>query len=257
MKKYKLGLIGYPLTHSFSKKYFSEKFACDQLSFISYHNFPIENIHQFPQLLKNNPDLIGLNVTIPYKEKILAYTNRQSDDVKAIGAANTLVITDNGEVHAYNTDIYGFKESLKPYLRSYHNKALILGTGGAAKAVAYALKQLQIDYLMVSRTPKNDQEIGYEEINKDLMKSYLLVINTTPLGMMPQVDLSPSLPYDFITAQHLFYDLIYNPPLTNFLRQASNKGATVVNGLNMLHLQAEKSWQIWLKNSAIKFKKNC
>lgn len=257
MKKYKLGLIGYPLTHSFSKKYFSEKFALEDLSFISYQNFPIEKINQFPELLKNNPDLIGLNVTIPYKEKILTYTDWQSDDVKAIGAANTLVITHNGEVHAYNTDVYGFKESLRPYLKPYHKKALILGTGGAAKAVAYALNQLNIEYLMVSRTPKNEQEISYEEITENLMAKYLLVINTTPLGMMPNVDLFPLLPYDFVASQHLFYDLVYNPPLTNFLRQASNKGAAIVNGLNMLHLQAEKSWQIWMENYPSIFKKNC
>ncbi len=249
MKKYKLGLIGYPLSHSFSKKYFNDKFLQEKLTAFSYHNFELKKISEFSTILTQEPELIGLNVTIPYKEAILNYVHELSDNVKAIGAANTLVLHKNGRIKAYNTDVYGFKESLIPLLKPYHKKALVLGSGGASKAVVYGLNQLGITATIVSRTPKNAQQITYEQIDENTMKTHLVVINTTPLGMMPLISLSPSIPYHFVTNKHLFYDLIYNPSQTSFLKQASQNGASVCNGLNMLYLQAEKAWKIWLENS--------
>jgi len=245
----KLGLIGYPLTHSFSEKYFAQKFEKEQIKQYQYQNFELSDLEQFPNLLIENPDLIGLNVTIPYKEKVLKYVDYQSDVVKNVGAANTLVIDKDKKISAYNTDVYGFTESIKPLLQAFHKKALILGTGGAAKAVAYALKQLQIDYYFVSRTPAGKLQIGYQDLNRKLVSEHLIIINTTPLGTFPNVNEKPDFPFDFITNKHLFYDLIYNPAQTQFLKEAKKQGAITYNGLKMLQLQAEKSWKIWTKKT--------
>jgi shikimate dehydrogenase len=249
MAKKVLGLIGKPLTHSFSKKYFTQKFQREQITDFDYQNFELQQIDDLRELLQNNPDIVGLNVTIPYKEQVLKFVDYPSKDVQDIGATNTLFIDHHKKIWAYNTDVYGFTESLKPFLKPIHKKALILGTGGAAKAVAYALKQLGIDVLFVSRYPKKVNHISYNDIHKDLLNTYLLVINTTPLGTFPNTNESPDFPYDFITPKHIFYDLIYNPAETVFLKNASNYGAVVSNGLKMLQLQAEESWKIWSKKT--------
>ncbi len=249
MAKKILGLIGHPLTHSFSQKYFREKFLKENINDYEYLNFDIANIDALPVLLDTYPEILGLNVTIPYKEKVLKYADFLSDEVLKTGAANTLFINKNKKIAAYNTDIYGFTESLKPLLKPHHKKALILGTGGAAKAVAYALTRLQISFLLVSRSPKNNRQISYQDLSRDLIKDYTLIINTTPLGTFPHTGQFPSFPYDFVSSRHLFYDLVYNPPQSLFLQFASKKGATISNGLNMLHLQAEAAWQIWQSKS--------
>ncbi len=251
MTKKLLGLIGHPLTHSFSQKYFSQKFLKENITDYEYRNFDLTDIDTLPDLLKQYPNLTGLNVTIPYKEKVLKYVDILSKEVQEIGAANTLAINKDKKVVAYNTDIYGFLESLKPFLKSHHRKALILGTGGASKAVAYALRQLHVEYLLVSRTPKGPNQIAYTDLNHKLVQSHKIVINTTPLGTYPDVDVSPDFPYDFITPEHLIYDLIYNPDKTRFLQLAEKKGASIYNGLNMLYLQAEKAWKIWLSNKRL------
>ena len=247
MKK-KLGLIGYPLSHSFSKKYFTKKFEKENISDYEYLNFECKNLDNFPAILQQNPALIGLNVTMPYKEKILQYVDVKDPTVKKIGASNTLLIQ-NGHITAYNTDVYAFKESLLPLLEQQHQKALILGTGGASKAVKYVLNELNIEYTSVSRQAKNNGEISYNELTKSIISSHLLVINTTPVGSYPDIKKSPLFPYDFISPEHLFYDLIYNPLQTIFLQKALIKGAKVSNGLKMLQLQAEKSWEIWQKKT--------
>ncbi len=255
MKK-KIGLIGYPLSHSFSKKYFTEKFEKENLQDYEYLNFECNNLDDFPLILQQNPELIGLNVTIPYKEKILKYVDYKDPVVNETGASNTLLIN-NGKISAYNTDVYGFKESLLPLLEKQHKKALILGTGGASKAIKYVLKELNIKYISVSRMPKNTSQISYEQLTENIVLSHLLVINTTPVGSYPDEKKAPAFPYKFITPEHLFYDLIYNPSQTIFLKKAKEKGAKVSNGLKMLYLQAEKSWKIWQKKSPYNFKKNC
>lgn len=245
---YQLGLIGKPLTHSFSKAYFEKKFAVAPYTDFVYNNYELNTVDDFPNLLKSRPQIIGLNVTIPYKEKILKYVDYQDDIVKKIGAANTLTIKADGSVKAYNTDVIGFKKSLEPMLTAAHHKALILGTGGASKAVAYALSQLQIPYLFVSRNPKDAQTISYNQLTKNLVSAHQIVVNTTPLGTFPNADTCPYFPFDFVTNRHIFYDLVYNPTQTLFMKKAQAKGAVVSNGLEMLQLQAEASWQIWLKN---------
>lgn len=247
-----LGLIGYPLTHSFSKQYFTQKFEKENITDYTYRNFELKKIEDFPDLIQNTPQLTGLNVTIPYKEKVLKYVDILSPEVREIGAANTLAINPvSKKITAYNTDIYGFKQSLIPYLKPHHRRALILGTGGAAKAVVYGLKQLGIKTLMVSRQPKTTRQLAYHDLTEEVIKSHLLVINTTPLGQFPNTEASPDFPYNFITENHFFYDLIYNPPVTNFLQQAQKKGAVARNGLKMLYLQAEKAWKIWTNEVAL------
>lgn len=237
------GLIGYPLSHSFSKKYFTEKFSAEGISNCNYELYPISSIDQFPQLLKDVAGLEGLNVTIPYKEEVLPYLHHQSAAVKEIGACNCIKIKD-GELTGYNTDVLGFRQSIEPFLKPHHQQALVLGTGGAAKAVVWVLKQLGIGYKYVSR--KNaDNMLRYEDLDESVMQQYQLVINTTPLGMQPNVHDKPSLPYQYITNHHLCYDLVYNPEKTTFLQLAEERGATIKNGGDMLVIQAEESWKIW------------
>jgi shikimate dehydrogenase len=237
------GLIGYPLSHSFSKKYFTEKFEKEKIIACRYELFPIASVGDLKTILENNPTLCGLNVTIPYKESVIQYLNGMTEAVSEIGACNCIQIND-GKLTGYNTDVIGFEKMIRPYLKTYHKKALILGTGGAAKAVAWVFKKLGIDYLYVSRVSGNNK-IAYTEIDARVMDSYKIVVNTTPLGMAPNLEGNPDIPFDKASDQHLFIDLIYNPEKTRFLSLASEKGATIVNGMKMLIIQAEESWKIW------------
>ena len=237
------GLIGKKLDHSFSKRYFTQKFQELNLPY-SYSNFEIESIDEFPDIVAKNPDLRGLNVTIPYKTKIISHLDWLDDTSTAIQAVNTIKIS-NGELMGYNTDVDGFKWSIKPFLKHGMERALILGTGGASKAVAYALKGLGLDVLFVSRSPSATDEVSYSDLNQNALHFYKLIVNTTPLGTFPDVDQQPPIPYEFLNSDHLLYDLTYNPAETNFMKLGKARGATTMNGLNMLKLQAEKSWEIW------------
>lgn len=241
MKRF--GLIGKTLKHSFSKNYFEKKFIEEGIIDCSYENFELSSIEEFPGLIANNPELKGLNVTIPYKEEVLQFLNFRNEITEGIGACNCIKIAD-GELHGYNTDVIAFKDSLQKQLQPFHKCALILGTGGASKAIQYALKQLDIDYLIVSRHKKESQ-LGYEDVGEDTIQKHQIIINTTPLGMYPNIDEDPPLPYEALTSQHLLYDLTYNPPKTKFLKQGESKGARIINGLEMLLAQAEESWKIW------------
>jgi shikimate dehydrogenase len=248
MSNKKLGLIGYPLTHSFSAKYFAEKFEKEGIEGYTYENFEIPKIEDFTEIIENNPDIVGLNVTIPFKEQIIPFLDELDDEAREIGAVNTIrVIRKDGVVKlkGYNTDIYGFRETLKPLLKMHHYKALILGTGGAAKAVEYVLKKIGLDILYVSRNPKSENEKRYEELNDIAVNNFPVIINSTPLGMYPKIDVCPSLPYDYLTKDNLLYDLIYNPSETLFMKKGAEKGAITQNGLEMLKLQAQKAWEIW------------
>jgi len=246
-------IIGYPLTHSFSPIYFNEKFKKLNLIEYIYNKYPLTSIEEFPDLIKNNNNLIGLNVTIPYKEQVIKYLDILDETARSIGAVNTIKITRQDEkviLKGFNTDAYGFMNSFKPLLKEYHKKALILGTGGASKAVVYVLKNLNIDFLFVSRKPKAENHISYNDLfNKKILSDYLIVINTTPLGMYPDSNTKPEIPYDQITEYHYLYDLIYNPDETLFLKEGKKRNATIKNGLEMLYLQAEKAWEIWNDNS--------
>ncbi|NIG57044.1 shikimate dehydrogenase [Chitinophaga sp. Cy-1792] len=237
------GLIGYPLSHSFSKGYFAEKFSKENISNCFYDNFSIPDINIFPTLLTQHPDFAGLNVTIPYKEVVMPYLDELSDAVKEIGAVNCIRF-ENGKKIGYNTDVIGFTNSLKPLLQPHHTHALVLGTGGAAKAVMYALKQLNITYTLVSRQA-GENAVPYSAIGEAAMALNTVIINTTPLGMYPNVDACPPIPYEYITDRHLLYDLVYNPPVTLFLQKGADKGAVIKNGHEMLIMQAEAAWEIW------------
>ncbi|WP_166963536.1 shikimate dehydrogenase family protein [Yeosuana marina] len=241
----KLGLLGKNISYSFSKSYFKDKFENEQIDNVSYENFDIETIELFPSLIKNTKNLKGLNVTIPYKESVIPFLDELDDKAKEIGAVNTIRITKKSKLIGYNTDYYGFKKSLTPFLKNHHKQALILGTGGASKAIAYSLKQLNIKYCFVSRTAKKGVEFTYNTLTKDVINQYQIIINCTPLGTSPNVDLYPNIPYDAITSNHILYDLIYNPAETKFLKQGKQQHATTINGLNMLKFQAEKAWSIW------------
>jgi shikimate dehydrogenase len=240
------GLIGKNSSYSFSKKYFTDKFVLGNLIECTYENFDLQNIEEFPNLIANNPDLKGLNVTIPYKETIIPYLNKLSKNAAQIGAVNVIRFTKKGKLKGYNSDYYGFMKSLKPLLQAHHKKALILGTGGAAKAVAFALNQLQILYTFVSREEKAGM-IDYDRINVTTFDNYHIIINCTPLGTSPNISASPPIPYQFFTEKHIAFDLIYNPEETQFLKKAKENGAVTKNGYEMLVFQAEKAWKIWNK----------
>ncbi len=246
------GLIGYPLSHSFSAKYFNDKFQSEKIGDCLYLNFPIETIEELTQLLSEYNDLKGLNVTIPYKEKVIKYLDKIDDTARSIGAVNTIKINrinDSIKLTGYNTDAYGFEQSILPHLKDIHKKAIILGTGGASKAIAYVFDRLQIKYIFVSRNPRMDNHISYPSLNRRLMDECRIIVNTSPLGTYPDVDRCPDIPYEHITGKHLVYDLIYNPEISKLLEKASVRGAKVINGLLMLHLQAEKAWEIWNSDS--------
>lgn len=241
MKRY--GLIGYPLTHSFSQKYFSEKFLKEGMTDHVYENFPIESIAALKEVLSSHKDLCGLNVTIPYKKEVLSYLDESSQAVELIGACNCIKITE-GKVSGFNTDVIGFEKSLRPFLKPEHTAALILGTGGAALAVAYVMQQLGIRYQYVSRQ-KATNNITYADLDQQIIEEHTLIINTTPLGMYPSVNDCPPLPYEWLSSKHHCFDLIYNPAETLFLQNAAAQKATVQNGSEMLIIQAEESWRIW------------
>ncbi len=257
MKKY--GLIGYPLTHSFSKKYFTEKFLKEGLTDHQYDLYPLPRLSDLPQLIKSNPDLCGLNVTVPHKIGVMFYLDKIDPAAKEIDAVNCIKIVKYQPVEAffsgelssskvrlegYNTDAIAFEASLKPLLKKHHQKALILGSGGAARAVAYVLNKLDISYRLVSRRAIGKQ-LKYNELNAEVLKERTIIINTTPLGTFPNVKECPDIPYELLTSKHLLYDLVYNPEKTEFLKRGKERGATIKNGLEMLHMQAEKSWEIW------------
>lgn len=237
------GLIGYPLGHSFSQQFFTDKFRSLGLVGYQYLNFPMEDISQLRQLLAEHPELRGLNVTIPHKQQIIPLLDQLDGQAAAIGAVNCIVVAD-GKLSGYNTDADGFKLSIKPFIENHYERALILGTGGSSRAVAYVLKQWGIPFHFVSREKKNGA-IGYDDINVDSIRHFKLIINTTPVGMFPKVDSAPPLPYEALSTSHFLYDLVYNPEETEFLRLGRIAGAKTMNGLAMLRLQAEKSWEIW------------
>lgn len=241
MKLY--GLIGRPLKHSFSKKYFTEKFNREGIPDCQYENFELETINQLATVLKTYTDLCGLNVTIPYKKEVIPFLHTKNNIVEAVGACNCIKIVD-GQLYGFNTDVIGFQKSLQPFLKPHHLKALVLGTGGSAGAVQYALQELNIAYKLVSRQPAANV-LTYNELTEALLKDYTVIINTTPVGMFPNLDAAPELPYQFITPDHLLFDLIYNPEKTVFLQKGEARGATTSNGYEMLLLQAEESWVIW------------
>lgn len=242
----KYGLIGYPLGHSFSKNYFNEKFENENID-AQYINFEIPNIENLVEVLDLNPELKGLNVTIPYKEKVISYLDYISPEARAIGAVNVIRVSHKGKetiLRGYNSDVIGFTKSIEPLLERFHKKALILGTGGASKAINYGLKYLGLETVFVSRF-KRPGTIQYEDVTPDVIKEYNVIVNCTPVGMYPNVEQCPKLPYEAMDQHTLLYDLIYNPDETLFMHNGSEHGATVKNGLEMLLLQAFASWEFW------------
>jgi len=239
----RFGLIGKSLTHSFSKTYFSKKFDQEGITDCTYQNFELPQIQDIDTLLDQYPDLKGFNITIPYKEEILPFLSQQNEVIQAIGACNCVKVIDR-KFYGFNTDVIGFRNSLEPQLKPHHTKALILGWGGAAKAVAYALSSLNIAYLIVSRT-KTEGTITYTDVDQGVLEEYALIVNTTPLGMYPNVDGAPQIPYQFLTDKHFLFDLIYNPAQTQFMQLGTQQGAQTANGYEMLIGQAEESWRIW------------
>ena len=241
MKTY--GLIGKSLSHSFSKKYFAEKFAHLGLTDSEYINIEIEAIEEFVEKVKELQPK-GLNVTVPYKELIIPYLDELDEVAKEIGAVNTVVFK-NGKLKGYNTDAFGFYQSIKPFFKSQHERALILGTGGASKAIEYVLKQYGVEVMFASRNDSKNNVLNWNDINENVIKHHLLIINCTPLGMFPNVDSKPDIPYSALSNNHLSVDLVYNPDETLFLKLGKENGAKVINGLTMLQQQAEKSWRLW------------
>ncbi len=242
-----LGLIGYPLFHSFSKGYFAQKFEKEEIANFFYENFPIPKAGRMPDLFEEFPNLIGLNVTIPYKEAVIPLLDTLDAGARAAGAVNTIKRMPDGQLKGFNTDVYGFQRSLEKKVEDDGlsiKGALVLGTGGGAKAVKYVLEKKHISCQIVSRQP-GKADLTYEEIDEEKISENQLIVNTTPLGMSPKTDTFPILPYQFLTADHLLYDLVYNPARTLFLQKGEAVGASTKNGLDMLHLQAEKAWEIW------------
>lgn len=242
MKKF--GLIGYPLSHSFSKKYFAAKFEREQISDCSYDNFELSSIDQLPVLIRERPELQGFNITIPYKVEIIPFLQTANEVVRQTGACNCVKIVDQ-QLVGYNTDVEGFRQSLQKQLQPYHTRALILGTGGAAKAVAYVLNGLAIPFYYVSRESRPEGYLRYEEVDQQLLHTHKLIINTTPTGMYPNIHAAPPIPYQALSAQHFLFDLTYNPEKTLFLQHGESMGAAIQNGYEMLVIQAEESWKIW------------
>ena len=244
----KYGLIGYPLHHSFSQSYFNEKFQAENIH-AEYVNFEIPAIKNFPDIIKDNPNLKGLNVTIPYKEQVIPYLDDLSDDAKAIGAINVIKFVRNksGEklkLIGYNSDVIGFQQSLEPLLEEHHRSALILGFGGASKAIKRGLDNLGLSTQFVS-IEKNDNIIHYKDVTPEMMEQYTVIVNCTPVGMYPNINECPNIPYELLTKKHLLYDLIYNPDETLFLKKGKERGTKIKNGLEMLLLQAFASWEFW------------
>ena len=243
LKQHRYGLIGRDIEYSFSRSYFKKKFGEMGLKTHSYENFDINTVEEFPGIIAKEKYLRGLNVTIPYKESIIQYLDRLDPEAAKIGAVNTIEFSPEGLV-GHNTDVYGFQESLLSVLQEEDKYALILGTGGASKAVAFALNRLNISFKYVSRNPLEDQ-LQYSDLNREIMSKYSVVINCSPLGTYPKIDQKPDIPYEFLGAGHLLFDLVYNPEITAFMRAGMEKGARTCNGKRMLELQAEKAWSIW------------
>lgn len=242
----KYGIIGYPLGHSFSPGFFNEKFKNEGIDAV-YERYELSQIDLLPEIIASNPELCGLNVTIPYKQQIMQYLDELSEEAREIGAVNVVKVTHNGKnVHlkGFNSDVIGFSRSIEPLLEKHHKKALILGTGGAAQAIDYGLKQLGLETIKVSRYERLDT-IQYDKITPDVIKEYKVIINCTPIGMYPNTEECPNLPYEAMDSQHLLYDLIYNPDTTLFMKKGMERGAVVKNGLEMLLLQAYASWEFW------------
>lgn len=237
------GLIGKPLGHSFSANFFNKKFANEEIP-EHYKLFPLDSIELLPQLLGSHPDLKGLNVTIPYKQQVIPFLAELDKDAAEIGAVNVIKIREDGSLKGYNSDAIGFRDSITPLLRPHMKRALVLGTGGASKAVIHVLRQLGFEVLNVSRKAKEDI-ISYDQITPEIISTHHVIVNTTPLGMWPEIDEAPSIPYHLLTPDHLCYDLVYNPEETAFMHRAAKFGATVKNGLEMLHGQAIAAWEIW------------
>jgi len=245
-KKNKIfGLLGKNISYSFSRGYFSDKFKDLGLENHHYKNFDIPEISDFPSIIKNEIFLSGINVTIPYKEAAIPYLHKLDKTAKKIGAVNTIKITKKGNLKGYNTDVVGFEQSILPFIKNYHTHALILGTGGASKAIAYALEKNNIKYKFVSRKPSSKKEISYDDLSEKKLHKYQIIINCTPLGTSPNTHLCPNIPYQFLTNQHLLFDLVYNPEVSTFLSKGLAQGAAIKNGYQMLELQAEESWRIW------------
>lgn len=241
----RFGLIGFPLSHSFSPAYFSKKFNSEGYVDCLYEAFPIKSVEELTSLLADNPDLEGLNVTIPYKKDVLPFLHHRTKEVKQMGACNCIRIQ-NKMLTGYNTDVIGFEKSLVPNLTNAHSKALILGTGGSAAAVEFVLRKLKIDFLFVSRNAQQgSSNVTYKEVSSSILNEYKLIINTTPLGMYPYIEECPDIPYEYLTKSHYLYDLVYNPEQTLFLKKGAEKGAITKNGSDMLIIQAEESWKIW------------
>ncbi|MFK8059587.1 MAG: shikimate dehydrogenase [Polaribacter sp.] len=239
------GLLGKNISYSFSRGYFTDKFKKMGLSQNKYVNFDLQNIEDFPKIFEETKNIKGINITIPYKEEVMTFLNKLDKTAKEIGAVNTIKFTKRGDLKGYNTDVVGFEKSILPYIKKHHKKALILGTGGASKAVAYALKKNDIKVKFVSRTPKNKLQISYDDLTEEVLEKYNIIVNCTPIGTFPEVLKYPNIPYQFLTDKHLLFDLIYNPEVTTFLQKGKEQGAAIKNGYQMLELQAEESWRIW------------
>jgi len=245
MSQVTFGLVGRNISYSFSRGYFTEKFKNQGIENHQYINFDLQEISILKDIInKREKGLKGLNVTIPYKQEVQQFLTSLDKDAEEIGAVNTIKLNEDGTVVGYNTDVYGFQKSIEPCLNSNHKKALILGTGGASKAVAFAFKKLGISYKFVSRVA-TDKILGYEQITEEVLNEFKVIVNCSPLGTSPKTELRPEIPYQFLSSEHILYDLIYNPSETTFLRLGKEQGATIKNGLEMLELQAEKAWEIW------------
>lgn len=243
MREY--GLIGFPLTHSFSKQYFDKKFTDEGIRDCTFQNFPLKNIEEVKQLLTDHPNLRGFAITIPYKKKIIRFLDEGTEAVKQMVACNCVKI-EKGKLKGYNTDATGFEKSFVKQLQPHHTKALILGTGGAADAVAYVFRKLGIDYLFVSRSKElRSFTISYKSLAESLLEDHTIIVNCTPLGTYPNTGEFPQIPYQYLTSRHYLYDLVYNPSTTRFLEKGAEKGAIVCNGYEMLCIQAEENWRIW------------
>lgn len=238
----KYGIIGYPLGHSFSRAFFTEKFQREHID-AEYVNFEIPSADMLPGIVQANPNLRGLNVTLPHKEAVIPMLDELSDEAKEIGAVNVIRVRD-GRLKGFNSDIIGFMDSIRPLLKPWHQHALVLGTGGASRAIRVGLQRLGIEWTYVSRTPAPGR-LTYSELTPQLMEHYQVIVNCSPVGMFPHVDACPDIPYHLLTHRHLLYDLVYNPEETLFLKRGAEHGATVKNGLEMLHLQALASWRFW------------
>lgn len=238
----KYGIIGYPLGHSFSRTFFSEKFQREHID-AEYVNFEVPSADALTDIVRLNPNLRGLNVTLPHKEAVIPLLDELSDEAREIGAVNVIRVRD-GRLKGFNSDIIGFMDSIRPLLQPWHKRALVLGTGGASRAIRVGLERLGLSWTYVSRTPAQGR-LTYADLTPQVMQDYQVVVNCSPVGMYPRVDACPDIPYHLLTSQHLLYDLVYNPLETLFLRRGAEQGATVKNGLEMLHRQAVASWEFW------------